>query len=326
MAELFEGSTYTNHSEELQRLHELGFTINPLNQRFLRLEDAWKYAESIHTTKDTLPYMIDGVVVKLEDYRLAHLSGVIGKTPRAWAAIKFAGDDVTTHIQDIIWQVGKTGRVTPVAVLEPVILAGSVVKRATLHNYKEILDSNIHLQDMVVVHKAGDIIPEVKQILTNLRLVGANLPVIPSVCPVCSTRLIISKTEVDLLCPNPACPAQVKGRLEYYTSRGIANIVGLSDKSIEKFIELYGIADIADLYNLPYDKIQELEGYGPKSVENLRTSIEAAQQIPLAKFFAGLGIDGVGPEIARKILNNLTELQNLALSESPVQTGPNPAN
>lgn len=313
MAESFTPSTFADHDEELKMLSRLGFTINPLNKTVSNINEAWEYADMIHSSKESLSYEIDGVVIKVKDNRLVSSAGVVGKTPRAWAAIKFAGEDVTTRITNIVWQVGRTGKVTPVAELEPTLLAGTTVKRATLHNYKEVVESNIHLGDTVVIHKAGDIIPEIKQILLNLRQFSATAPGIPTHCPVCNTPLAFSQTGIDLVCKNSECKAQVLGRLAYYTQRSIANIGGFSEKTIEKFIDLYNVRDIHDLYDLPYDKIFELEGFGQKSIEKLKESIENSKKISVARFFAGLGIDGVGLEVAQLLLTHLPQIT----TESP---------
>jgi len=315
--ERFQNSTYADHEEELAALQALGFAINPLNKTVATLEEAYEYAQDINEQKADLPYGIDGVVIKLKNNTLSSALGVVGKTPRGWAAIKFAGEDVTTQVVGISWQGGRTGKVTPVVDLEPVELVGTTVKRATLHNRKEVIDSDLHLGDTVVIHKAGDIIPEVKSVLINLRPAKAKTLDIPTHCPSCGTKLELTDTEVDLVCHNLHCPAQIIARLTYFAQRSVANIQGLSEKNIEKFYELFGVEDIADLYDLPFDKIFELEGFGQKSVENLKTSLDNARRLSLVRFFAGLGIDGVGPEIAELIIRNaITSQPQKELQES----------
>lgn len=308
MSETFSPSSFDDHEQELLELSRLGFATNPLNKLVHSVEEAWEYASTIHSKKDELLYEIDGVVIKAKDNRVVAAGGVVGKTPRVWAAIKFAGEEAATKIIGLTWQVGRTGKVTPVADLEPTLLVGTTVKRATLHNYKEVLESDIRIGDTVVIHKAGDIIPEIKQILTNLRPPQAKHPVIPKTCPVCHTDLTLTTTGVDLQCMNESCKAQILGRLAYFTQRSIANITGLSEKTLEKFIEMYDVHDIDDLYKLPFEKIFELEGFGQKSVENLKASIKKSKTMSLVRFFAGLGIDGVGLEVAQLILNTIPEL------------------
>jgi DNA ligase (NAD+) len=263
----------------------------------------------IKEQKEDLNYPIDGLVIKLNDNNLTEELGVVGKTPRGWSAIKFAADEVTTKLLEVVWQVGRTGKVTPVAELEPVELNGTTVKRATLHNYKEFVEKNLVKDDTLVIRKAGEIIPEVVQVLQNLKPQNPIFLQAPTHCPSCDSQLVKSETEVDLVCQNSQnCPDQVLGRLTYYTQRNLGNITGLSDKILEKFYKLYGVRDIPDLYNLPYSQIRELEGFGEKSVQNIQQSVQNSKKIPAHKFLAGLGIEGVGVEVAKLIIEHLESL------------------
>lgn len=298
-----DSTKFSTHSQELEFLKKLGFAINPLNSEANNLDQIWIKAQELEVKKDELNYPIDGLVVKLNDLELLDKLGVVGKTNRGWSAIKFKAQEVTTTLIGVSWQVGRTGKVTPVADLEPVELGGSIVKRATLHNYKEFVDSNLVPEDTLVIRKAGEIIPEVVHVLTNLRKTQNQVLIAPDSCPSCQTKLELTQTSVDLVCPNvDRCPAQVLGRLSYFTSRNLGNIAGLSDKILEKFIEKFDISDIPDLYNLPLDEIQELEGFGQKSRENIQNSIEGSKNIKAYKFLAGLGVDGIGPEVAKLIV------------------------
>jgi DNA ligase (NAD+) len=298
--------TFDLHQEELDYLQKLGFATNFLNSSANNLEEIWEKAMEIKTQKENLNYPIDGLVIKLNDNNLIQKLGVVGKTPRGWAAVKFAAQEVTTKIWQVAWQVGRTGKITPVAELEPVELNGTLVKRATLHNYKEFLEDNLAKNDTLVIRKAGEIIPEVIKVLENLKPENPEFFAAPKICPSCSSELKLSGTEVDLVCLNSEnCPNQILGRLTYYTQRNLASITGLSDKILEKFCDLYGVKDVPDLYKLPYDKIRELEGFGEKSVENIQKSVEKARQIPAHKFLAGLAVEGVGIEGARLIVDYL---------------------
>jgi DNA ligase (NAD+) len=302
----FQPSNHPTHLEELEFLKKQGFPTNPLNKSAESLDEIWDYQQEIHDKRHTFQFPIDGLVVKLDDNIQASKIGVVGKTPRTWCAIKFPAEEKPTKLLGITWQVGRTGKLTPVTELEAVNLAGSTVKRATLHNYKEFMESGLHLHDMLVVRKAGDIIPEVVSILQNLRESNAVLFTAPTTCPSCSTVLTLTETAVDLICPNVEhCPEQVKLRLSYYTARNMANIVGLSDKLIERFINEFDIVDIPDLYSLDWDKIAHLDGLGEKSASNLKQAIEASRTQRDFKFFAALGIDGVGEEVAKLILKKL---------------------
>lgn len=296
------------HIEELEFLKKQGFTTNPFNKYANSLEEVWELQGNLESERKDLQYGIDGMVVKVNNLDVAQAAGVVGKTPRAHCAIKFAAEESTTILNDLVWQVGRTGKVTPVAEFEPTELAGTTVKRATLHNYKEFEESNLHKGDTLVIRKAGDIIPEVIGILDNLRKKDSEKFSHPTHCPECGTKLKVSKSGVDLECPNTeTCPAQVLGRLSYFSQRSIANIIGLSEKQLEKFIQLYNISDIYDIYDLPYDKIRSLEGFGEKSVENLQESINNASKIEDKKFLAGLSIEGVGVEVAKLIVQKVFE-------------------
>jgi len=328
--EEFKVSNFATHTEELEFLSSQGFATNPLNSSVNSIKDAWAKSQEISVKRRQMPFQIDGLVIKLNDNNLVKKLGIVGKTPRGWCAIKFAAQEVTTKVVDIAWQVGRTGKITPVANLEPVELDGTTVKRATLHNAKEVVEKNILPKDVVVIRKAGDIIPEVLQILYHLRegfnpenqeekqensenqqekiipefkLINSNL--LPKTCPSCGQNLVASKTEVDLFCPNTNdCPAQIMLRLSYFTSRGLADISGLSDKLIEKFVTDFKVKDIPDLYDLPWDGIIQTDGFGEKLVQNLQKSIQKSKQIDDYIFLASLGIEGIGKEVAKLIIQS----------------------
>jgi DNA ligase (NAD+) len=295
---------HSNHNDEITNLVQLGFAINPLNKIFNNIQDAYKYSEYISVEREKLNYPIDGSVIKLNNNDEVNTLGIVGKTPRAWCAIKFSPDEVTTILTNITYQVGRTGKITPVAELEAVLLQGTTVKRASLHNYKEVLDYDIHYNDTVIVRKAGDIIPEIVKLLPALRQPNTNTIPLPIHCPSCNTELTLSTTGIDLMCDNRThCPEQIKFRLSYFCSRNIANITGLSDKTLEKFVSEYNIRTIADIYSLDFTKITDLEGFGSKSVENLTTSIDKAKQLQDYKFITGLSIEGIGIENSKLIAN-----------------------
>ena len=296
------------HQEELDLLVKLGFPTNPFNSKVKSIQEVWQKSIELDQQRDDLPYPIDGLVVKLDDNEITNQLGVVGKTPRTWCAIKFAAEEVTTKLLDISWSVGRTGKVTPVAELEAVQLAGTTVQKASLHNYKEVLENDLHFQDTLVIRKAGDIIPEVINILSNLRHAEAQKIIPPTNCPSCNSKLGFSDTGIDLICTNSLnCKTQIVKRMAYFCQRNLGNISGLSEKQIEKFVDEFGIHDIADLYDLPWDKIKEMEGFGEKSVQNLKESIDKSRAIADFKFLAGLGIDGIGPEVAKLVCEKLGE-------------------
>jgi DNA ligase (NAD+) len=315
----FYPSNFLSHEDELGFLAEQGFPINPFNQKKESIDEIIQAFTDLDESRKDLPYPIDGLVVKLSDNIISGDLGVVGKTPRSWCAMKFAAEEATTQLLDVIWQVGRTGKLTPVACLEDTELAGTIVKRATLHNYKEVLEKDLYYKDTLVIRKAGDIIPEVVQILQNLRHHGNSVEqdhfdtngkvVLPTHCPSCKEVLVFSETNVDVYCPNvESCHDQVAGRLSYYCQRNMANIPGLSDKIIERLIKEYQIHDVYDIYQLPWDEIKFLDGFGDKSVENLSKSVQNSQNIQDYRFLSALGIDGVGPEVAKLICEKLESI------------------
>jgi DNA ligase (NAD+) len=300
--------TFEFHDQELDFLKKQGFQVNPLNTEQHSIADVWLESKKIHLQKDSLNYPIDGLVVKLNNNTLVEELGVVGKTHRAWSAIKFPADEVTTKITAITWQVGRTGRVTPVAELEAVQLGGTTVQRATLHNAKEVEEKDLHQDDTVIIRKAGEIIPEVVQVLVNIRSKKAQTFPLPIACPSCQTALVRTETDIDLWCSNTyGCNAQIAGRLTYFCQRNIGNISGLSDKIIQKLIADFQIKDIPDLYNLPWAEIEQMEGFGKKSVEKLQLAIEKSKTIEDYKLLAGFAIPGIGPEVAKLILTKNEE-------------------
>jgi DNA ligase (NAD+) len=306
MAEPFVVSSFASHNDELNYLTELGFAVNPLNKSKLDINQVYNYAEEIVEKRDELAYMVDGVVVKLDDNKLVEQLEIVGKAPRAWAAIKFPAGEVVTKVINVEWSVGRTGRVTPVAVLEPRDIQGSTVSRATLHNAAEVKAKDIHIGDSVVLRKAGDVIPEIVQVIRGLRQLSAIKIILPTRCPSCDSILEWTETDTDLVCNNTQdCTQQQIDRLVYFTSRNIANIVGLSTAQLEWLNKERGVKDITDIYELDLSTLENIEGYGAKSINNLQDSINNSRKIEIQKFIAGLSIDGVGVEVAKLISNIL---------------------
>ena len=288
-------------NDELKFLESLGFQTNPLNKVAKDLGEAWEIFENLQKNRDNLPYFIDGMVVKVNDTNLHQKAGIVGKTPRTWCAIKFPADEVVTQVLDIVWQVGRTGKVTPVAILEPVQLQGSTVAKASLHNSKEVFELGICKNDYVIIRKAGDIIPEIVKILPELSINRGETFELPINCTSCIQKLDFSDTGIDLICNNPECQDKIILRLSYFCSRKLGNIEGMSDKSLGKFVELYGTKDICDIYKLDFEAIAMLDGFGKKSAEKMQLAVQKSKKIADYKFLAGLGIDGIGPEVAKLI-------------------------
>lgn len=294
-----------NHDQEIIELKKLGFTTNPLNKILKNLEEVYEYSEQLEKQRETLNYPIDGCVVKINNNQLLEELGIIGKTYRGWSAIKFSPDQIASKILDITFQVGRTGKITPVAELESVNLQGTTVKRATIHNIKEVLDYDIYQNDTIIIRKAGDIIPEIINLLPNLRVKNAKKIIIPQLCPSCNSVLELSNTKIDLFCNNKDnCPAQIKFRLAYFCSRKIANIENLSEKTIEKLINNFNFRTIVDIYNFDYQKLKTIEGFKELSINKLIENVDSSRIIEDYKFLTGLSIDGVGVENS-KLINNL---------------------
>jgi DNA ligase (NAD+) len=296
------------HQEELEILNKLGFLVNPYNQKTNSLKNIWEIRTNLFKEKNNLSYPIDGLVIKIDDNKLSKKLGYIGKTPRGWCAIKFESTEISTKIKKVIWQIGRTGKISPVADLVAVELAGTTVKRATLHNYKEFLEKNLHENDTLIVRKAGEIIPEVVKVLVNLRISKTQKLDFPKNCTSCNQSLVISDTGVDLFCPNTQdCPEQILLRLSYFCKRNIANITGLSEKTLKKLVQKFEIKDVYDIYKIDLQKITEMEGFGQKSIKNLEKSIKNSKILKDYKFLTGLSLEGVGLEVAKLICEKLEQ-------------------
>ncbi len=296
--------------KELALLLELGFKVNPYLRKCASIHDVEAFYTEWNEKRESLPYMLDGIVVKANDRALQESLGYTGKAPRFAIAFKFPAEEATSVIEDITIQVGRTGVLTPVAHLAPVRLAGTVVSRATLHNADEIARLGIRLGDTVVVRKAGDIIPEVVSVMEKLRTGNEREFVMPTTCPKCSSpverRVIGEKggeTEYSaaLYCTNPRCYAVERERIIHAVSRKGLDIVGMGEKIVEQFMEDGLIANLADIFELTPGDIAPLERFAEKSAEKLAASIVRAKRVPLERLFFALGIRHVGEETAELI-------------------------
>jgi len=301
------------HQKNMDVLKKLGFRVNPNYKKCKSIKDVIKVCKEFESLRDKLEYEIDGAVVKVNSIKQQDILGNIAKSPRWAVAFKFKAKQAFTVINKIVWQVGRTGAVTPVAELEPVLLAGSTISRATLHNFDEIERKDIRVRDKVVIEKGGDVIPKVVSVVLAERRAGSRTTKPPDECPVCSTKLYKPEDEVAYYCENHFCPAQVKGRLEHFASRGAMDIEGLGVSSIDVFVEkgfLNTYADIYKLKNLRSDLIG-MERMGEKSVDNLLNAIEISKQKPFDKVLFALGIRYVGAGVALKLAKHFKSLDNL---------------
>ena len=300
------------HSETLVHLEKLGLPVNKnytIAHNFNEIKEfIAKYAE----IRPTLPYEIDGIVIKLNDIAGQRKMGNTARYPRWAVAYKFPAEKVVTQLEDIIFTVGRTGQITPNAVLSPVKVAGSTIRRATLHNESYIREKDLRIGDFVVIHKAGDVIPEVVEPVLERRKNVSVLEMITS-CPICGTELVKSTSGIDVLCPNNHCPARKIEGLIHYVSRAAMNIDGLGDAIIEDFYNMNIITKIEDIYGLKDKKEEliELEGFGHKSVDNLITSIEASKANSLERLLFALGIPGIGAKTAKVLAKKYETMEKL---------------
>lgn len=281
-----------------------------------KLENIQEVYEKQILLKDTFEHGVDGMVIKLDDLALSETIGYTAKSPRFAVAYKFPAEEVTTIVEDIIVQVGRVGTVTPVAILRPVLVAGSTVSRATLHNQDEINRLGIRIGDTVILRKAGDVIPEIVKVLTELRPKNTKQFKLPEKCPECNTKLQTYETttgeeSVALFCPNKHCSAQIVERAIHFASKKGMNIVGMGDKIVERFIELGIVKNLDDFFNIKQKDILELERFGEKSVSNLIESIETSKNISFGKFIFALGIRHIGEETANLLAEYVVDPRDL---------------
>lgn len=300
----------TQH-QALQTLEELGFHVNPTAMVATGLKGVKDYIEHYGELRDGLDYGIDGVVLKVDDLATQRRLGNTVKVPRWEIAYKFPPEQAETVINDIEWTIGRTGVLTPTAVMNPVQLAGTTVSRATLHNIDMIKAKDIRVGDTVLLHKAGDIIPEVSQVVLSKRPDDSVPAEIPTHCPYCDSELIHLEDEVALRCINPKCPAQVKEQLIHFASRNAMNIDGLGPKIIEQLYTKKLIEDVADLYKLTADDLSQLDGFKEKSINNLLTAIDNSKANSVERLLFGLGIRHVGAKAARILSESFGDLDGL---------------
>lgn len=302
------------HWEALQFMSQLGFKTNPNNRLVKDINGIMDFIHEYGAKRPTLTYDIDGVVIKVNDLAIQKSLGYTSKYPRWAIAYKFPAEEVLTKLTDIIFTVGRTGRITPNAVLEPVILMGSTVSRATLHNEDYVIAKGLKIGDIVSIHKAGDVIPEVVEPKVERRTGNEKDFVMISECPICGTKLIKKEGQVDYFCPNTKCPARHIEGLIHFVSRHAMNIDGFGEQIMEDFFNLGFIKSILDIYHLDKHRedLIELEGYGNKSVDNLLNAIEESKKNSLERLLFGLGIGGIGDKTALLLARTYHTMDNLS--------------
>ncbi|WP_188207187.1 NAD-dependent DNA ligase LigA [Alkalibacillus aidingensis] len=307
----WEAATTSSHSEQLQYLKELGFKTNPETKTFDSIDEVIQYTEEWTIKRSELDYEIDGIVIKVDSIDLQKELGFTAKSPRWAIAFKFPAEEAVTKLHDIELSVGRTGAITPTAILEPVQVAGTTVQRASLHNEDLIIEKDIRINDTVVIKKAGDIIPEVVRVVTDERTGDEQVFRMPKTCPACDQPIEKIDGEVAWRCVNPNCPAQLKEGLIHFVSRNAMNIDGLGEKVIEQLFDHQLIHSIADLYKLQKGDLLALERMGEKSVSNLLEAIEASKENSLERLLFGLGIRFVGSKAADTLAAHFKKMDNL---------------
>lgn len=311
----FDDVQATTQYEVLEVLAELGFNVNPTAEVCHNMTEVKTFIERYQATRDDLEYGIDGVVLKVNDLALQRQLGNTVKVPRWEIAYKFPPEEAATIVRDIEWTIGRTGVVTPTAVMDPVQLAGTTVARASLHNADMLRDKDVRLLDTVLLHKAGDIIPEISQVVLAKRPADSQPYVIPTECPSCGHELVHLDEEVALRCINPMCPAQVKEQLTHFASRNAMNIDGLGPRIIAQLLDQGLVHDVADLYRLTADQLAQLDKFKEKSINNLLNAIEASRQNSLERLLFGLGIRHVGAKAARLLAEHFLTMEALMASD-----------
>jgi DNA ligase (NAD+) len=302
------GKTFKTHWEILQTFPKWGLRTNPNIQRCRNIDEVLEYYHKMNEKRETLPYEIDGIVMKVDRLDLQTRLGEISRSPRWALAFKFQPKQETTKILDIIVQVGRTGALTPVALMEPVKVGGVEVSRATLHNQDEIDKKDVRTGDTVIVQRAGDVIPEVVQVITSKRKGTEKKFKMPSTCPVCGAEVI--KEEAIHRCIGLDCPAQLKGRIKHFASKRAMDIEGLGVKLIDQLVDKGLIKDVADIYYINKERLIELERMADKSAQNIIDAIEKSKTKPLSKFLYALGIRHVGETTAEDLAHRFSRLED----------------
>ena len=303
-----EGKELTSHKEALDYLKTLGFKTIPDYKRVSTADEVIGCIKAIGEKRFDLPFDIDGVVIKVDDFRQREILGATAKVPKWAVAYKFPPEEKTSKLLDIELNVGRTGAITPVAVFEPVFLAGTSVSRATLHNQDFIREKNISVGDIIKVRKAGDIIPEV---LGSVEKHGDGVFTLPECCPVCGTKLVKSEEEAAVRCPNVECPAQIFRSIVHFASKGAMNIDGLGPQIVHTLLDNKLITSVADLYTLSENKLLQLDNFKEKSVNNLLSAIEKSKSNSLDRLVFGLGIRNIGQASAKLLCDKFGDLDNI---------------
>ncbi len=306
------GLSVETHWEGLQEIRELGLKTNPTSRLCGGVAEVIDYCREWEERKNGLPYDIDGVVIKLNRLELQEKAGSTSKFPRWALAYKYPAMQASTVVKDIIIQVGRTGALTPVADLEPVPLAGSVISRATLHNEEEVKRKDIRIGDTVIIEKGGEVIPKIVKVVESKRPKNARIFRMPDHCPVCKSKVFRPEDEAIARCTSASCPAKLKESILHFASRGAMDIEGLGDALVDQLLAHGIIEDFSSIYELKQEEIAELERMGKKSAENLIAEIEKSKNQPLSRLIFALGIRQIGERAAKILASRFHSLDRLA--------------
>jgi DNA ligase (NAD+) len=302
------------HEDEHRILKAFGFKTNPHNKFCRSLKEIEDFRTYWGKAREKLDYEIDGIVIVVSNNEIFKKLGVIGKAPRGAIAYKFSPKESTTIVKNVIWQVGRTGTLTPVAVLNPVEIGGITITHATLHNFDEIKRLGVKIGDTVIVGRAGDVIPDIVKVLDNLRTGKEKEIKVPHTCPVCGSKVVKIGDEVAYRCSDKNCGAILREKIYHFVSKNAFNIVGVGPKIIDRFLDEGLIKDAADLFSLKEEDIQHLERFAEKSAANIISSIQSKKEIKLERFLFGLGILQVGEETAIDLAKNFPSSEKIKKS------------
>ncbi|RDC65166.1 NAD-dependent DNA ligase LigA [Adhaeribacter pallidiroseus] len=303
---------FETHSESLEALQRWGFPVSPTYRKCATLDEVLAYINEWETKRFSLPIATDGIVIKVNNFNQQEELGYTAKSPRWAIAYKYKAMSASSRLQSIRYQVGRTGAVTPVALLEPVQLAGTTVKRASLHNANEILRLDIHEGDVLFVEKGGEIIPKITGVDKTQRLPDSQPVKYRDTCPACGTPLVRTEGEAHFYCPNDTgCPPQIKAKIEHFITRRAMNIENLGPETIEQLYTEGLLRNVADLYDLKFEQLVHLERLGEKSVTNLLAGLEKSKEVPYDRVLFAIGIRFVGSTVARKITERFASIETL---------------
>lgn len=310
---LVDGRTHIDaQSDALDALEAMGFKVNPNRKVVNSIDKVWNFINASEQKRETLPYEIDGVVVKVNATKLWQRLGFTGKAPRWAIAYKYAARTGITQVQDVIVQVGRTGKLTPVADLKPVPIGGTTVSRATLHNEDEIKRLGLRIGDWVEVERSGDVIPKVTRVVEDKEHPRGNRYFqMPPACPVCGGHVVRAEGEADFRCVNTNCPAKLRESLLHFASRGVMNIDGMGDALVDQLAARGLVKNVADMYSLTLDQLMSLERMGKKSAQNILDEIDGSRKLPLERVIYGLGIRFVGERTAEFLAEHFGSMDEL---------------